>query len=43
MIIGDDIIIEEKNIFIKLLYDWKIILVWDFSKIGKMKKKMALS
>ena len=41
MIIGDEITLEEKEVFTKMLYNWEAVLAWDFLEIGKVKKKVA--
>lgn len=43
MIIRDDIISVEKKVFIKMLCNWEAVLAQDFSKIGKVKKEVAIS
>lgn len=32
---------KEKKVFIQILYNWKVVLVWDFIKIKKVKRKIT--
>lgn len=41
MMIVDDITEQEKKFFIEMLYNKKDVLAWNFTKIGKVKKKVA--
>lgn len=41
MIIRDDMTSQKKDILIEILYNWEAVLAWDFTKIGKVKKKVA--
>lgn len=41
MIIGDNMIFQEKDVLTGMLYNQKAILVWDFTKISKVKKEIA--
>lgn len=43
IIIEDDIIEQEKEIFTEILYNREAILVWDFIEMRKVKKKITLS
>lgn len=42
IIVRDSIIAKKKDVFTKMLYNWEVVLAWDFSKIEKVKKKVAL-
>lgn len=41
MIIGDSMTFQKKDILIEILYNWEIVLVWDFTKMRKVKKEMV--
>lgn len=41
MIIGDGMTAQEKDILTKMLYNQETVLAWDFTKIGKVKRKVA--
>ena len=41
MIIGDCINFQEKNLLTEILYNRKVVLVWDFTEIKKVKEEMA--
>ena len=42
MIVGDEIIEQEKGVLTKILYNRKVVLVWDFIEMGKVKREIAL-
>ena len=41
MIIGDGMTIEEKDVLTEMLYNREVVLVWDFTEIGKVKREVA--
>lgn len=41
MIIGNDITSQEKDLFTEILYNKEAILIWDFTKMRKVKKEVA--
>lgn len=41
MIIGNSMTFEEKEVLIEMLYNQEIVLAWDFSEMGKVKKEVA--
>lgn len=43
MIIGSGMTSQEKNLVTKMIYNQEVILVQDFTKIRKVKKKVALA
>lgn len=43
MIIENGMTKQEKKVFIEILYNKEAILAWDFTKIKKVKKKVAIS
>lgn len=43
MIIGDGMTFQEKDLLTKMLYNQEVILAWDFTEIGKIKKELALT
>ena len=42
MIVGNSMTAKEKDVLIKMLYNQKAVLAWDFSEIGKVKREVAL-
>lgn len=38
MIIRDSMTSQEKDLLTEILYNWEIVPVWDFMKMGKVKK-----
>ena len=41
MIIGNGMISQEKDLLTEMLYNLKAVLVWDFTEMEKVKKKVA--
>ena len=41
MIMREGMTAQENKIFIKMLYNRKAILAWDFTEMGKVRKKVA--
>ena len=41
MIIGEGMSPQEKNLLTEMLYNREAVLAWDFTEIGKIKKKIA--
>lgn len=39
MIIKDNILLQEKDMLTEILFNQKAILIWDFTEIGKVKKR----
>lgn len=42
MIIRNAMIFQEKVVLTEMLNNWEVILAWDFTKIGKVKREVAL-
>ena len=43
MIIGDDMTSQEKDLLTEMLYNREVVLVWDFTEMGKVKKEVTSS
>lgn len=43
MIIADCITFQQKNLFIKILYNQEAVLLWDFIEMEKVKKEVVLA
>lgn len=41
MIVEDGMIIQEKDVLIKMLYNLEVVLACDFFEIGKVKRKIT--
>lgn len=41
MICGDRMTEQKKEVFTKMLYNKKVVLIWDFMEIEKVSKKVA--
>ena len=41
MITGDSMTFQEKKVFTEVLYNQETVLAWDFSEMGKIKKKVV--
>ena len=41
IIIGDGMTSQEKDLLVEMLYNREVVLIWDFTKIGKVKKEVV--